>query len=818
MNSKSLIQPQIAGTQSLEDFLENMRKGVQTFGWDALLVFDKAATNTLLMQEYIDRFDTDSYFPPFPNDVIDTEEGYQHVLIGLVMDKPRLSFENATIVDSRGKLVLRMVGGKQVQLHKSFKGGNEVRSIKRLSVLNAAAGPALLMNIKLSQVPGSVDTSGKVMLNLSEGTDHVFTGLETQYEKIKLGLHLESIIKKWGSELTQFQLSELAQDEGADLQPGEFGIRTHPAPGASVLGSGTYGEGAVVVFIAMRGSKNGSYPHADGDLLYMLPTATTPYTSNLLLGNRFILEEMILPRIERAQWVRDGKFVVRDLGGDAGFGLYPTAGSMAFGGLDTIWQNGLLETYTLKGPGGRLYFGEGDPPMQFRVVGNILKFSWVSLVTDVSYHWTWVNVPFGGDEGDIPYSLQIEAQADFRFYLKQEEGRNVIAFEMIRTSEVVNFDYAGGASVQAGHKEIVKKKADEYISALKGGLRLGEQLVTALAGIDFSLDAFRLNSLLFRSQNVVSPRDLNWPLDLTVLGDLAPERTTLVVSPAEVIVAAGKTTQFTIEPDSSDVAWAVENLPGETGAKGNIDDNGLYTAPSADSLREAGHRRVIVTAAREGMVSKALVSLVENEVSVYPLVAAVSLGANYPMSAGSPDSAALEWQDPPEELGTIAPDTDPDNPGGYVFTATTMLPPWQSGDPLHYFGLRLVPITVQPKVGGEPATIDMLVVGAQTGNYWLEPNSNADGSVTVKFKRLNRNGEVTDVPDDDTEWTLLKGDGAFENGVYTPKEGSAEQYAIIVAFYDDGDSADRFDYIILPVPFVSVKRYADMLNPAIKEV
>uniref|UniRef100_UPI0012B66EA3 hypothetical protein n=6 Tax=Pseudomonas TaxID=286 RepID=UPI0012B66EA3 len=50
---------------SLEDYLKEMEKQRWTFGWGAILVFDRQKTNVLLMQEYIDRLGTDQQFPVF---------------------------------------------------------------------------------------------------------------------------------------------------------------------------------------------------------------------------------------------------------------------------------------------------------------------------------------------------------------------------------------------------------------------------------------------------------------------------------------------------------------------------------------------------------------------------------------------------------------------------------------------------------------------------------------------------------------------------------------------------------------------------------
>ncbi|MEX5624786.1 hypothetical protein ABFV62_32185, partial [Pseudomonas syringae] len=61
-----------------------------------------------------------------------------------------------------------------------------------------------------------------------------------------------------------------------------------------------------------------------------------------------------------------------------------------------------------------------------------------------------------------------------------------------------------------------------------------------------------------------------------------------------------------------------------------------------------------VTANSGELVSKALVIVVQRQFTVNPWVAVVNVGRIYALSAGTPDSAALEWDAP--ELGTGAPE------------------------------------------------------------------------------------------------------------------------------------------------------------------
>ncbi|WP_154100844.1 hypothetical protein [Pseudomonas putida] len=116
---------------------------------------------------------------------------------------------------------------------------------------------------------------------------------------------------------------------------------------------------------------------------------------------------------------------------------------------------------------------------------------------------------------------------------------------------------------------------------------------------------------------------------------------------------------------------------------------------------------------------------------------------------------------------------------------------------------------VSSATGGK-RTIDVLVIVSQGGAYWLEASAVGEG-VKLTFYRTTIRDPKQEVPADETHWHLYKGDGTFVNGVYTPKAGSVEQYAIVTAIYEDV-TADRFAYMIIPIPFVSSQRFVALLG------
>ncbi len=823
MNSKIPVVTQAVSAQSLEEFLEEMDKGAKTLKWDALLVFDRGAANALLSQEYIDRIGIeDVFFPALPDDTVEAGNGIEHVLLGLVLDKPRLSFENASINESKAKLQMRLVGGKHIEVIETFLDGQPVRSVAALSVYNAATGGVLDMNIRLEATEGSVESSGKVLLDLKDGFDHQFSAGGTELEKIRLGLYFDQVLKGWSEDnekITQFPLSELVVDSESPINPGVFGLRTHKAPNGALLGSEAYGDGAVVVFVAMRGSDAGSYPHDDAAMLYMLPDASAPYTSNLVLSSAFLAKQVIKPGLDQFEWIKD-KFDVVDLPGDR-YKFVANAAATSYvafeyydsgnGGTTQTWR------WRLSVNGVQAQLFTKDAELVFE--GRSLKASW-SSTSEVGKLVYWIQTGnSSGDTKSLDINATVSIDANYKFALSVVGGKSMLKFVMDKftiSTDISVEDGFGSGNGAADARSKSKVMVDQLEDKLKAEFEAKAQ---SLLDMTFEIDALRLNNLLFRGENVVEPRTVAMPTDLTLLGNLAPKRTTLSISPSEPIVASGQVIDFVAQSAPGAVTWGVSNLPGETGETGQFKDplKGRFTAPSDDALHAEGHRRLIVTATSGELVSKTLVSVVPSQVTVNPWVAAVNVGKGYSLTAGTPDSAALTWDTP--ALGTVTPDTDPLNPGGYKYTAPATLPKRESTDPQHYRALRLDPVTVRPAAGGAAATIDMLVVGPKNPNYWLEPKAMTDGRVELPFYRLNMDFDKVEVPDP-VEWKVLRGGGTVDQAtrIYTPAPDTDEQYVIISAYWVNDMAGDTHDYVILPLPIVPVRRYADILNPSIKEV
>ena len=801
---------------SVEAFLRKLAEKPMTFGFDAILAFDRGMTNNVLMQEYIDRFDSESYFPPLNGEIELVQGSTWHQIRGFMLDKPRLSFENASIADSKARLTLRIVGGKQLQLDQPQ--ASPVKNLLRLSAANPLHGPSLIFDIDLKKVTGAVDSAGRVVLDLSQGTTYTFTGVDTEFERIKMGEHFRQVFESWDDDQKVYQLNELKVESNDLIQPGDFVIRTHAAPNATSVQSEDFGKGAVLLFVSMKGRELGTPPISDAQMPYMLPDAEPPFSANMLLSHAYLFERVLIPMFDnlgldrhkfelQAEERRDFQKIVATAGwwtlyaGGEREQEYPY---VTWGGIPVPVSLTSVKplAFELKKMEDSLkYVLTADWEGYFAPTCSIV-IDWdhpkQNAVGPVDMRWTWkqdFSFEVVGEGSDKRLVFQPASDAEFVFWAEWPEH--------FRQSRLI---------------EHLPKIESHFGSQI--GTRVSS-VGTALSDSALSLDAFRLNSLLFRSDDVVEFRESYWPGDLTLLSDLAPKRTGFAVAPQEQIVLANTRYPFAVEPQTAGVKWSVANLPDEAGNPGTIDaDTGEYQAPQVAEL-DGDFKRVVVTASAGGVTSKSLVSVVARDVSVYPMIVVLSIGGTYTVSASTVDGSPLSWAMAEGSLGHLQPDPhpDPEVQDSRVYVAPTSDPEWEPDRPYHEYVVRMDQIQVS-RPSAPAQHIDVLLhIGRSS--YWLEPEV-AGASLKLHFRYKTTKGEVKEVPQDEARWYVVKGDGEVEDGLFTPRPNSTQLYAVIVAMrspedVDDDDVGYRFAYMIVPLPFVSADTFVALLQRSTEE-
>lgn len=795
-------------------YLNYIGQASRMMGWGALLIYDRHKTNTLLAQEYIERFTSGNDFPTI-NVTSETDQGSWTDMRNFMFDKPRLSFTNSSIASSRARLSMRVVSGEYLSLNKGL--GEQQASIVSVAKLDPLNAPYLYMDIRLEEMnPGVVDGEGKVLLDLSRGESYTFKLSSSEDRNLKLGQAVEKLFKSWTPAQQRFELNRFVAGEGL-LKPSSFAVRTHSLAHAGSVAPAQEDdaeEGAVLVGVAFNGQSNGTFPIKDSDLPYLLPDPPNAnddaFSMNILLSNGLWVPELIGKMLAQSpeftavqpEYVKDIRgFITRvDIG----------RGSAVLGGLrkdfnppkviidaDPIF----VQVFSIDYPEQTFHFGSdllGKLEILLSQDRLTVKWSGGGARTLGVTANTGSGDPYRSEHGfnadwvfSNEYAFGIVPSGEYKGQVKLEETQSVRNLK-IQPHSSGNWANPFVGEIHANLNEALQKKFDAVLAILLN------------SGV--SIDALRLNNLLFRSHQVAQPREVVAPGEFSLLGTLAPERTAFAIEPLEPVVSAGASLQLSIQPAATGVQWSVENLPGESGAKGIISGTGLYRAPSSDTFIGDASRRVLVVARKGDAVSRALVSITANDISVYPwLQVAQHGGQRYVLvAAEGSGSGQLNWTLAPGSLGRVRDpgpqDDDLDIPQGqsvkvYESPAYAPGPPGSYQEAVHFDQ-----IVVQAG-SGSSETVDLLVPWS-TPTSWFTVQRVA-GDIELTMWTQGRNGPEKIEPEY-AFWYLVTGGGELRQNLYTPEE-NGRGYAIIVAIEDYRRL--NYAYIVLPVPFVSTRHF-----------
>lgn len=652
--------------ESLEEFVAYLRKGPSTYGYDAILGYDRLRANRLLLQEYIDRFDSGQYFAPLTFTTVITPATTWERLVDHVLDKPRLSFEKASITHSRADLKMRISGGKQLTL--SRPAGSKYKQITRVREADGLDGPDLHVRIELDSSPGTVSEAGKVFIDLRKAQDFYLRFADTGEENRAGGDRYKKIFDGWDDAQKILVLNEMKITDEDFLQPEKFIVRTHASPDSRVRNSTKNGGGAVIIAVTMRGSdgSEAGLPDKDENMHYLLPypdkNASNPYTMNLLLGNKFLIKRLVtrgFERLENLSWAFEAKYIG---GEDNTF----VTGIQATKGMLLIPLKGATEKVKT------IVFDYGLP-LGFVASGDDKFTRFEVKAGDDRLNFEW----FG--QGTCPVSLE-------RMNGTWKKGKVNYIWEY-KASYQFHVETTGNEIGQLTLKPVGtptmrhKMAPDEYLAMGGDGpgflsqfidfgeLKILENIrstIDTIVSVAKDIDAFRLNGLLFRSgKESAQPSAVRFPGDLTLPGYLSPARTEFEFETPEPLVLAGQKHQFRITPAPvGAVTWTAANLPGEeTEDYGSINvQTGEYTAPPLGSLVR-GDKRVIVTATSGKSFTKALVSITRRSIGVSPMVMQAAADGKYLLTAATIDRSPVEFSLPADSYGYFSDDPEADPSG-----------------------------------------------------------------------------------------------------------------------------------------------------------
>lgn len=280
-------------SNSKAQILAGMAQRPVTRGWGAISVFGRARLNRLLEQQFVEGFNESSFLPPFSMEKIflTDDENEWLELDQIILSKPLLSFETASLDNSEATLTLGFMAGT---VRSYFKPVGRPVSLVSTFNLGEQQGYALQMKVNLSMVVGQVDRRGRVTLDLRNSLRFSCNLAEQLNAQHRIGTAFETAVKELPRHKRVFELGTLDLKGYNPLTPTTFYLRTQAAPGASNLRSSNYGEGGVLVFIALRDKPDpGSFPGEGTGFPYFIPDDQDAQGNDLYSAALVLSQDMI---------------------------------------------------------------------------------------------------------------------------------------------------------------------------------------------------------------------------------------------------------------------------------------------------------------------------------------------------------------------------------------------------------------------------------------------------------------------------------------------------------------------------------------------
>ena len=801
---------------SEDQVLDYFKRTPDLLGWDAIIAYDRNKTNKILLQEYIKRFSSTSWFEPISFDGASTPSVIERV-IDYRIDAPRLSFENADLESSRADLKMRIIGGKQLTIENP--NNPKLFQITRVKMADALNGPVLHVRVNLNQVDVQIG-AGCVGIDLSKGTDFYLTYADTAEEDAIGGVKFKEFFDRLPGSKKIFVVSELLESDGI-INPTLITLRTQPSPNTHLLGTPSAGDGAVLVFVGLEssGGSGGGIP-AKGSQ-YLLPTEATRTDALIAFKVSSVFDKMVagiivlMPSLTQRFTADYEKGVLRSTSGV----LYERDVSA----IIPISGNRRLEAFSTYSA-----FGAYQNAVDHCDGQLVARLDEGRMVIE----WSGKNDLFHGifhDEADVASCRSLTTftlRVVYEFVLLENGrvGTSLFDSTLDIQTDLNDQDNLLNADDRAKAIPFLSERASRQLDRFR----------EALGRLGFEFDLFVLNNVLFRGEQAFKPLAVHNPGPLITFGQLAPTLTTFEIDPVETLLGAGAQRTFATSPADVSVTWSVANLPGEGGDPGTINaSSGVYTAPPRSTMQDF-HKRVIVTArARSGTASSsALVGIVTRDIGLDPLVMLVNRGVSGYKVRGTPLDPAntLTFRMSSGALGKVIddPDGDPDVAYSKLYVPPPVLldakpgpgaiapqwrehrrsDAWRADEDLAQL-LAVEQVLVTGSRGGSQEVLVLLPLENLTN--WFTYETSGTG-VKLTFYGSGKKGDYVVAPED-TTWHLVAGSGTFIEGLYTPAPDTEEAYAVVAAVEND-DRNWYWAIAILPVPFITAERFVNLTQEA----
>ena len=772
-------------TYSLSELTKRMSGKSVTLGWDAVMFMNRAKVNRLLEQQYITRFNRDSFMKRITGVAPMTPDGEEVVeLSGLILSQPRLSFEAASLRDSRVTATMDIVSGTVSYVRQGSL--QSPSSVVYSYIVSAHQGHTVTMDIDLAASQGTVNEQGRVILDIGDGYNCRCNLVNESKAQEKLGDFFKTLFMEQKPEDRVYELGMLDLRDVDLLAPRSFKIRTMATEQGKIRSSDDYGEGAVVLMVRTKGNPNEGDDPAEGAFDYLIPndvdanTGKAKYSGALVLASRVMFDWYIQYPIEAMvgngitfERVFESNYVARSLKAVSGDLLLPAYYHQ--------WHDSAVLTEKVS------TIGRHKIPFYNPVTDNALR---ILPTEDAALSISWnpdvQKQPFQVDIWHFPFGHtyydsdgEVTADVNIVFDPVVDPSDNSLLFKT-RTLKA-NFSQDYQPVVESYRNlEFSRGMYDVCIPAVIN--KLNEYKLFFQDAAKFKnfgipeINTLAISNLLFPERNALHLTDARLPGDLLMVGHIDPKETTFTLEPLLPVIKAGNSISFDIKQlnlKAAEVSWSVRSVDGVR-ALGTI-DNGTYTAPSIQLLDGSASRNVVTAtytdpATGKEVTASALVTVVMAGVVVTPAITVIDMDArkSVNLKASTLGTGSLKWT-PRDDVGSLVADgTDA------VYTPpSTSLPDGT---------LQAVLFDVEDTVTGEKAIGTVIL---RQGHYALDMSPPLHPGLRPASSALLK--VAGDHAPTVFKWEVVVGEGQVdpETGIFTAPEEISLPYSVVKVSVED---------------------------------
>ncbi len=754
-----------------EQLMVWLKQKPRTYGWGAILAYDRQKANKMLKQEHISRFNGESIMLPVTLEV--PGGGETKKLYGYEFDAPIMSFENYSDGDisDEPRCVLRMPIIAGYYMTVAAKG-----IVTSISALDPLDGQVLSMIMDLKT--GTVNEKKQVMFNIQDGTDFSVDINDNYLDQIDVGKVFKAYFEEQVPDAKKvWALSQIDTSKNEYLKPSVIKLEVRKREGAAEIA-----DGELIICVGMEGDSAGTSLPSDFEYL------TEGDSAVIVLGQKTLLDKVVHSQVlnnyasaETAVEKEGDQFRLRVIKG----GREVQSREWFYKDEDVGSSHAASINYQL------LPFASTEPENNLTVVvgdGKLIS-QWVGsnvAVVAAYYPSDWTVSKW---EGTITQPWEVMSSVEYQV---NSDGSGLVSSDPVNYpgswDPVITCTNIPGATNALAHvfNDLCPSYKSEYIPSVISGLQ--DVPYSAIANLP-EVNTFVLESILFKNEDTVSLSSCALPNDLVMFGDVGPTATAFEITPMEAIILHGKTQQFSLAPQgASSVTWSVESASGDPQFVGSINPTGLYKAPDLSGY-QGSLTRVRVIATYGNYKTYALVSVLKKTITVNPLVTVKIIGEvpgdadKVTLTANSADGKAPAWKlKPTGNEGTLKSTTG--------FTNVYTPRPYADVDVAYVID----EIVLTDSFGTEHSAIIVVDHGVSVNSAMTEGSSTA---TTVQLQCKVGKEDLTEF----TEFNvLLGGSGTVsETALYTQAQGVVNSFVLINCVTSDF-GREVISYILIPLP------------------